>query len=98
MGGSLEGGKKNLEPGQLFALAQMLAIIFRGRTDQILGAYATKMVAVSSPAHTHSHSLSLSHAQMCNTWPLPCASSGAAGWCCEPDLYNLQFRVCVVFY
>ena len=41
--------EKNLVPGQLFALARMLPIIFRGRTDEILGAYATKMVTILSP-------------------------------------------------
>ena len=46
----IEGGGKNIEPGQLFT--RMLPIIFRGRTDQILGAYATKTVAISSPAMT----------------------------------------------
>ena len=36
----------DLVPGQLFALARMLPIIFRGRTVPILGASA---VAISSP-------------------------------------------------
>ncbi len=44
-------GTVEVAPQQLFELAQMLPNIFWSRTDYISGAYATKMVAISSPGY-----------------------------------------------